>query len=120
MLGPVKRGDHKRRTRQQNLGVPYDVLICGHFHQLSMLRNQIINGSLKGYDEYAYGLGLPPEPPTQASWLTHPIDGVTIQVPVFCSEEEDAVEQSNEWVSWQREEIEYGGSGSKSTLTASC
>ena len=118
VLGPVKRGDHKRRTRQQNLGEPYDVLICGHYHQLSMLRSQIVNGSIKGYDEYAYGLGLPPEPPLQASWLTHPTNGVTIQVPVSCSEEEDADNQTPDWVSWQIEDIDYGGSGSKYAFEA--
>jgi predicted phosphodiesterase len=115
MLGPVTRGDHKRRTRQMGLGEPYDVLICGHYHQLAMLRTRIVNGSLKGFDEYAYGLGLPPEPPAQASWLTHPTKGVTIQVPVFCSEEEDAEDNYSQWVSWQREDIEYGGSGNKAT-----
>tara|TARA_S200000501_G_scaffold374554_1_gene424399 strand:- start:1092 stop:2282 length:1191 start_codon:yes stop_codon:yes gene_type:complete len=115
MLGPVSTGDQKRRNRQMGLGSPYDVLICGHFHQLSMLPSKIVNGSLKGFDEYAYGLGLPPEPPAQASWLTHPTKGVTIQVPVFCSEEEDAVDNYSQWISWQKEDLEYGGSGSKST-----
>jgi len=118
-IGPVSTGDKKRRDRQMGLGTPYDVLICGHFHQLAMLPNKIINGSLKGFDEYAYGLGFPPEPPVQASWLTHPTKGVTIQVPVFCSEEEDADNQNNAWVSWQKEELEYGGSGSKSAFEAS-
>ena len=39
---------------------------------------------MKGLDEYAYQANLPPEPPMQALWLTHPKHGVTISLPVFC------------------------------------
>jgi hypothetical protein len=42
-----------------------------------------VNGSLKGYDEYAYTNNFPFEPPTQALWLTHPEFGITISMPVF-------------------------------------
>ena len=101
MLGPVTRGDHRRRARQMGMNESYDVLICGHWHQLAMLRSRIVNGSLKGFDEFAYGLGFPPEPPMQASWLTHPEYGITIQAPVFCDIEKDLVlRQSKDWFSW--------------------
>lgn len=87
-IGPITRGDHRRRTRNTGLGLSYDVLICGHFHQLMMLRSRIINGSLKGLDEYAYTQAFGYEPPMQALWLTHPKRGITYSTPVFCSDSE--------------------------------
>ena len=103
MLGPVTRGDHRRRTRQMGLGDPYDVLICGHWHQLAMLRSRIVNGSLKGYDEFAYTLGFQPEPPMQASWLTHPKHGITMQIPIFCDKIPHVEHYSPaKWVSWAK------------------
>ena len=100
MLGPVTRGDVKRRTRQVLMHEPYDVMICGHFHQLAMLRSRIVNGSLKGYDEYAHGLALAPEPPMQASWITHPRNGITMQIPIMCEGENEEYDGLS-WVSWQ-------------------
>ena len=101
MLGPVTRGDHRRRARQMGMNEAYDIMICGHWHQLAMLRSRIVNGSLKGYDEFAYGLGFPPEPPMQASWLTHPVLGLTVQVPIFCDiEKESPLTKEGNWVGW--------------------
>jgi hypothetical protein len=37
----------------------YDVLLVGHFYQMSQLHRLIVNGSLKGYDEYAGAAGFP-------------------------------------------------------------
>lgn len=83
-LGPVTRGDHKRRTRQQQIGQPYDALICGHWHQYVHTQRLIVNGSLKGYDEYAYTEAFPFEPPQQALWVVHPKHGETFRMPVRC------------------------------------
>jgi hypothetical protein len=82
-LGPITRGDNRKRARNVALGSSYDVLVLGHFHRLMMLRNLIVNGSMKGLDEYAYQANLPPEAPMQALWLTYPGRGVTISMPVF-------------------------------------
>lgn len=84
-LGPVTRGDHKRRTRQQQIAQPYDTLICGHWHQYVHTRRLIVNGSLKGYDEYAYTEAFPFEVPQQALWVVHPKHGETFRMPVVCS-----------------------------------
>jgi predicted phosphodiesterase len=85
-LGPVTRGDHKRRTRQQQIEQPYDVLLAGHWHQYVQTRRLIVNGSLKGYDEYAYTEAFPFEPPQQALWVTHPRYGITYRMPVLCEQ----------------------------------
>ena len=100
MIGPVTRGDIKRRTRQMLMHDPYDVMLCGHFHQLAMLRSRIVNGSLKGYDEFAYGLGFAPEPPLQASWITNPSAGITLQVPIPCEGDNEKYDGES-WLSWK-------------------
>ena len=82
-IGPVTRGDSKKRNRESQIGRPYDTLICGHFHQLVIMKKIIINGALKGYDEYAYAHNFPFERPQQAMWLTHPEHGITFNLPIF-------------------------------------
>ena len=83
-IGPVTRGDHKRRTRQQQIAQPYDTMVCGHWHQYLHTQRLIVNGSLKGYDEYAYTEAFPFEAPQQALWIVHPDKGETFRMPVQC------------------------------------
>lgn len=64
-------------------------LVLGHWHSLIMAPGQgvIVNGSIKGADEYsAMVLNAPSERPQQAAWLTTPENGPTLQVPVFCDD----------------------------------
>lgn len=81
-LGPVVRGDHKKRGRNGQIGQEYDTLVIGHFHQLTQMKRVIINGSLIGYNEYAYSNNFGYEPPQQALWLSHPHHGITFSMPV--------------------------------------
>lgn len=60
---------------------------------------RIVNGSLKGYDEYAYAGNFGFEEPKQALWLTHPERGITFQMPVFVEEKVKA--NTDAWVSWR-------------------
>lgn len=83
-LGPVTRGDNKRRTRQAQIDQPYDALIAGHWHSYVHMQRLIVNGSLKGYDEYAFTEAFPYEPPQQALWVVHPKHGETYRMPVQC------------------------------------
>lgn len=96
-LGPIIRGDHKKRSRNGQVGMGYDVLAMGHWHQYIHLTRLIVNGSLKGYDEYAYSGNFPFEPPQQALWITHPQNGITYRMPVFLSDAPRA--ESSAWVS---------------------
>ena len=82
-LGPIIRGDHKMRSRNAQIDQPYDTMILGHFHQYLHHGRVIVNGSLKGYDEYAFDQGFGFEPPQQALWLTHPKYGITYRMPVY-------------------------------------
>tara|TARA_S200002703_G_C3793760_1_gene245042 strand:+ start:1270 stop:2292 length:1023 start_codon:yes stop_codon:yes gene_type:complete len=83
-MNSISGGDRKRRQRQMDAGKPYDVLLCGHWHQLGMLPKRIINGNLKGVDEYSYGHGFAPERPQQASWVTEPGKGITSMNVIHC------------------------------------
>ena len=96
-LGPIIRGDHKKRSRNSQIGMEYDTLLLGHWHQLIQMQRLIVNGSLKGYDEYAQDGNFGFEPPRQALWITHPEKGITFQMPVLV---EDNLEKCGlNWVS---------------------
>lgn len=82
-LGPITRGTLKRANMAAAMGSPYDYLLLGHWHTLLWGANQITNGSLKGFDEYAMTMSITPEPPAQALWLTNEQHGRTIQMPVY-------------------------------------
>jgi hypothetical protein len=82
-LGPLTRGNQKKLARNQAVNQDYDVMICGHWHQYMQLAKLIVNGSLKGYDEYAYQGNFGFERPTQALWLTHPTHDITYRMPVY-------------------------------------
>jgi hypothetical protein len=87
-LGPVKRGTYKKRTQAQIEGTPFQYNLVSHFHQYVAAQNQgfIMNGSLKGYDEYARSGGFIPEDPQQALMLVTPENGITMNVPVFVAD----------------------------------
>lgn len=97
MLGPVMRGDSKKRSRNAQIDRAYDTLICGHFHQYTHTTRVIVNGSMKGMDEYAYIENFPFEPPQQALWITHPRHGQTFRMPVYC--EAGSATKKTTWVS---------------------
>ena len=85
IIGPVMRGDFKIRNAQSSIGMPYDVLVLGHWHTYFPTPKIIINGSLKGFDEYAHlSLRAKPERPVQALWFVHPENGITTHWPIFC------------------------------------
>lgn len=95
-LGPIIRGDHKKRSRNGQIDLGYDTLMLGHWHQLIQLRRLIVNGSLKGYDEYANNNNFGFEPPQQALWMTHPTRGITFSMPV---QVEKPTEVITDWIS---------------------
>lgn len=84
-LPALVRHTHKRRKQAQAEGVPFDYLLMGHWHQLMPLLGAgfIVNGSGKGYDEYARGKGFAPELPQQFLGLVTPERGLTAQYPLF-------------------------------------
>lgn len=58
-------------------------MVYGHWHSLVLgVRGLLGNGSLKGYDEYAFVSNFDYEPPQQALWLVQPRVGVTGRWPI--------------------------------------
>lgn len=96
-LIPWMRGDLKARKSYSAMGLPYDVMVMGHWHQLRFLGQIIVNGSLVGYNEYAAKNHFNFEPPMQALWLTHPTRGLTFQEAIFA--DEPTPRDAREWVS---------------------
>jgi len=82
LLSPIMLGDARKRQRETSVARPYDYLVMGHWHQLSFFRNVIVNGSLKGYDEYAFVSNFQYEAPRQAFWVTDAKHGLTITAPI--------------------------------------
>lgn len=87
-LSPLMLHSHRKGKASSATGRPYDLMVVGHWHQLMMLPGQglIVNGSLKGYDEFARVNSFAFEPPQQGLWLTTPEHGVTLTMPVLVSD----------------------------------
>ena len=95
LVGPVTRGIKKLKASYASQNINVDYVIMGHWHQRLRLRDGIVNGSGKGYDEFAAGHRFDPEPPQQCLWWTHPSYGITYEVPLFL---EDQRKRTNKWV----------------------
>lgn len=101
-MGMWELTDFRKKRRQMAVGAPYDIMIFGHYHTLRWGQNWIANGSLKGYDEYAFGRNMDFEPPKQAMWITHPVYGRTRMEEIYA--EAPVKEKSKPWVAVWREE----------------
>jgi hypothetical protein len=83
-MAPLALGQHRTTLRQMATDSPMDYMVVGHFHQYRPpSQGLVMGGSLKGYDEYAFGKRLRPEPAQQAFWITSPEHGPTISAPVL-------------------------------------
>lgn len=86
-LGPITRGTIKVASSERQIGRDFDTIIMGHWHTYiprSEAVAAIVNGTLKGYDEYArLFLRARFSKPSQALWLVSPKHGVAAQWPVY-------------------------------------
>lgn len=86
-IGPILRGTQKIKQQYLDMGKQVDVVLMGHYHTMRwMVPHCIVNGSLKGPDEYATGLRMGVEAPQQALWFTHPKHGIIHMTPIFCDD----------------------------------
>jgi predicted phosphodiesterase len=101
-LGAIVRGDYKKRSRNNQIDMGYDCMLMGHWHQLIQMQRIIVNGSLKGYCEYASSNNFGYEQPRQALWLTHPEHGIIASLPVNVDRHHDETKYvESEWISWK-------------------
>ena len=98
-LGPICRGILKVGASEAQIGRRIDCILMGHWHQHLTLPGAIVNGSLKGWDEFAkVFLRAKHQRPIQALFFVHPRHGITFHVPVFCDKSSEL--PAHEWVSW--------------------
>lgn len=83
MMSPLFLGQHRKSRRQMELHNPFDWLVMGHWHDYFVGKGLIVNGSVKGYDEYAYVGNYQAQRPIQALWITTPENGLTFPAPIF-------------------------------------
>jgi hypothetical protein len=81
---PIMRMRAKKAQRYLTTGQQFDTLWLGHWHQYLPSPSMVVNGSMKGYDEYAFVSNFSYEPPQQALAVVAPDKGITIQAPIFC------------------------------------
>lgn len=83
---PLMRMIARKQVRYNS--TPFDVMVCGHWHQLIMAPAQglIVNGSTKGYDEYAAVSNFRPERAQQAMWIVTPENKITWTTGIFCDD----------------------------------
>lgn len=81
---PLMLGHARKQKNRQAVKKNFDVMCLGHFHQYIHTNALIVNGSVKGFDEYAYGNNFAYEPPQQAMFIVHPTLGITYRMPIIC------------------------------------
>ncbi len=99
-VGPIMRGVVKLANSERHIGRDFDYLLMGHWHQLMWLPGAIVNGCVKGYDEYARTkLRVAPQIPMQALFFVHPENGITAHWEVKL-EKKPVPAEHKVWVSW--------------------
>ena len=103
-LGPITRGVIKVRNSELQIGRDIDPVIMGHWHTLIWNDAYIVNGALKGYDEYArLAMRAPYSRPSQALWFVHPTHGMTAHWPIYLDKGPRESEETAEWIGWRTE-----------------
>jgi len=74
-----------RMVARKRNNTDFDYMVLGHFHQLIMAPSSgfLLNGSLKGYDEYAAIGNFAYEVPQQALWINMPEKGILWQTSIL-------------------------------------
>lgn len=92
-IGPIMRGSIKVGRLESQIGRDFDTIMMGHWHQYIPLCSGrsggiLVNGCIKGYDEYArLSLRAPFAPASQALLFVHQDVGITAHWNVFVDEE---------------------------------
>lgn len=84
IFSPLMLGFHRKQKKQASMNKSFDVMMVGHFHQYVHTNQLIINGSIKGFDEYANLMNFSFEPPQQALFINHPDHGMIFRTPILC------------------------------------
>jgi predicted phosphodiesterase len=72
----------RRHQQYSDTSLDFDYALIGHWHQTLAGQDFFVNGSLKGYDEYAKQGGFTYERPQQSLFLVTPERGIVQRLPV--------------------------------------
>lgn len=101
-LGPIARGAFKVGRSESQIGRDFDTMLIGHWHTYVPRGDAvpvIVNGALKGYDEYArLGLRVSYTRPSQALWFVHEKYGITAQWQIYLDK---LRKTDNRWLTFQ-------------------
>lgn len=86
---PLMLGRSRKQQKAQAINKNFDVMMLGHFHQYIHTNQLIVNGSIKGYDEFANEFNFSFERPQQALFINHPENGMVLRTPILCDSYED-------------------------------
>lgn len=84
---PIMRMRARKAQRAHDIGDTFQTMWIGHWHQYIATPSMVVNGSLKGLDEYAWINNFGFEVPQQALAVITPEHNITFQAPVFCQNE---------------------------------
>lgn len=82
-FAPLSLGSHRKGKRQSAAGMPMEAMIIGHLHQLINIPGVKMGGTLKGMDEFAFGINVPPADAAQAFWITAPERAEVLWMPIY-------------------------------------
>ncbi len=100
VFSPLMLGMARKQKKQNAIGQPFDVMMNGHWHQYIHTDSLIINGSIKGYDEFANMHNFNFEPPQQALFISHPEKRQTFRMPILCDEKSKLTKKHAHKLSW--------------------
>lgn len=104
-IGPIARGATKVGRSEAQIGRDFDTLLMGHYHTYIPRGDAlpvIVNGALKGYDEYArLMLRVPYARPSQALFFVNQKYGITAQWPIYLEAKAKSSDTSD-WVQWEK------------------
>lgn len=83
---PVMRLRARKAQRYLAVGANFQTLWLGHWHQYISTPSLVVNGSLKGVDEYSFTNNFGYEVPQQALAIVAPEKGIVVHAPVFCQD----------------------------------
>jgi hypothetical protein len=100
---PLALGQARKQRKQQAIKMPFDIMYLGHFHQYIHTQTLIVNGSGKGYDEWANQQNYPFERPQQALFIVHKDHGITYRMPILCDAyEKKSLPEDSKIPIWQK------------------
>jgi hypothetical protein len=82
-FAPLSLGAHRKAKRQAAAGMPMEAMLIGHLHQLINIPGVKMGGTMKGMDEFAFGINVPPADAAQAFWITAPERAEVIWMPIY-------------------------------------